>query len=428
MAFVELLSPILKARIARRQCVAFVGAGFSMPCGMPGWEGLLNALYTRLQEGQSPGMKDQIDSCKSSINSKQFDIASTILKESLPPAEFDAVIQSQFGIHRLVEAPPQCRERQFQRMRWLASCQWAGVVTTNYDNLIETALAESILSPASTYSLSGRSGFGRSEIISVNGDDNRIGTILATPRAGSFFVKVHGSVGAGHVVLSTADYDRTYLATPRMTSFLTSLMMCYHIIFIGCSLEDEIVRLRRSMTVDFCGMIPLAYAVLPKLESNLRRKAWLRSHATIECILYDVDDAHTGVDLFLQQSAECVDWVYREGAAASVGVQLRQLPLPSRLNSIGELNLHILRMIAKLPMRSVSHIDLIELEAIHSVDVFSSVVKITPEERIYRVLFLVSLGLLDEIVASDGAKSYSVKEDVCHWLNCDEARTNRSKR
>ena len=46
-------------------------------------------------------------------------------------------------------------------------------------------------------------------------------------------------------------------------------MLRYHIVFVGCSLEDEILRIRRKLCFDFSSRIPTAYALLPESENNV---------------------------------------------------------------------------------------------------------------------------------------------------------------
>jgi len=412
-----ILPPVLRERLTQGQCVAYIGAGFTMACGMPGWEQLFRALLDEVRRGGKTLDDVRVEACAPAIESGRFDEAGSMLKALLMPADFDAVIQQQFGTGRLAEAFGQGRQEQLDRLRYLTGGPWAGIVTTNYDTLIETALAERVVGHRDhDRTQHPRAEFGDREVVIVQGDDARIGTILARPPAGGFFVKIHGSISGPNVVLSTEDYDRTYLATPRMTSFLSSLMLRYHVVFLGCSLEDELVRLRRKLALEFNGLIPVAYALMPAGREIRQRTGWLRDRAAIECITYQPDDLHTAVGVFLKEAAGCADWARRRDAAPAITGNLRDRAISDRLAAIGETNVRLLRLIARQEDRSVDHAELVELDRLTPETADASLYRLSAEERVYRVLFLVSIGLVDEKVDTAGVLQYRVNDDVVDTL------------
>lgn len=247
---------LLRNRLARRQCVVYVGAGFSMACGMPGWLILLKRLLEYAKKADvddtSENRKTLYLACENALENGEYIIAASIIRKLLSPGDLDECVQQQFGNHVLIRAEKSKQKQMYERLNLLVNSPWAGIVTTNYDMLIEFTLGKL-----------------DREIKMSSGDDPRLGIILALPEYQTFFVKLHGSLSGSSIVLSTEEYDRTYLATPKISIFLTTLMLRYHIIFIGCSLEDEIVRLRRKISFDFDKMIPMAYALLPYNEYNL---------------------------------------------------------------------------------------------------------------------------------------------------------------
>lgn len=412
-----MIPPILKSRLAQGQCVAYVGAGFSMPCGMPGWKSLLEALWNQVCSSDASGSEPRVLACKASIDSGNFEAAASMLRDLLLPAEFEEVVQRQFGVHRLSEIPDNIRIAQLSRLRALANGPWAGIVTTNYDTLIETALAERVVIENKRDSDSSQlTNFCNREVIAVTGDDPKIGSILARPPAGGFFVKIHGSISGTSVVLSTEDYDRTYLSTPRMTSFLTALMLRYHTVFIGCSLEDELLRLRRKLASEFKGVIPVSYALLPKTEMNRHRVGWLRTHAIIESILYEPDESHSPVGVFLEEAAKCSDWIYRRSKVPGITHHLREAEVSKRLENIGEVNIRLLKTILSQIDHKVKHEGIVELDRLSTESRDETLFRISPEERVYRILFLVSIGLLFEEVDSDGLPVYGLVDDVAERL------------
>src|SRR5262249_14694609 len=126
----------LRQRLVRRQCVAFVGAGFSMACGMPRWSDLLVNMFESARDSLPPG-HPSLETCRTAIDHGNYTLAASILRECLAPADMDEAIRRNFGLHRLDQAEESSQKRMRDRMRQLAIAPWAGILTTNYDELIE---------------------------------------------------------------------------------------------------------------------------------------------------------------------------------------------------------------------------------------------------------------------------------------------------
>lgn len=385
---------VLKGRIARRQCVAYIGAGFSAVCGMPMWSSLLKSLLIRARNSGHLAEKHLLDACEEAFNSGNYAVCASLLRGILSDADLDEEVRNRFSVRLLYECAPESRNRMERRLDHLLKTPWAGVITTNYDQLIEHGLSSSV----------------GNDVVSCNGSDPRLGNILATtPIGGLFFVKIHGSTSGSSLVLTTEDYDRAYLASPRISSFLNALMLRYHIVFIGCSLEDEIVRLRRKLAAEFDGLVPAAYALLPNTSENRMRRRWLGSTSKVEVILYDNDDgSHEGVDLFLEDVATAADRATGSVAGNALTLErLKQLPPSSRLESIGQINRELLDSFNNSPKKSISHINIISIDGSGPLANSTSLIELSPDERIYRVLFLVSLGFLVEEI-EDGSIIYKI--------------------
>ena len=393
----------LRQRLVRRQCVAYVGAGFSMACGMPNWIGLLRDLVLSARQAECSGRtaeyRDAIDTCVRAIETGQLTMAASLLRKLLPPADMDEAVRQRFGNHVLAQAEDAKRKSMESRLRSLVRGPWSGIVTTNYDVLIERAIGEWV----------------DREVVMVSEDNPRLGTVLASPpSAGFFFVKTHGSVSGGRVVLSTEEYDRTYLGTDRMTSFLSAMMLRYFVVFVGCSLEDEIVRMRRKLSVDFDGLIPSAYALLPDTEQNRVRSGWLREFAKIESILYpSLDTTHESVQQFLEQAAGCSDIATAENPTEDLTrSDLSKLPVPQRLEKIGSVNRDLLELIQSRPNHAIDHLDLVNLTRLDDANIKPPLFELSEEERVYRVLFLVSVSLVSETRVKGGAVRYVLPNDT----------------
>jgi hypothetical protein len=396
-----LVPELLRRRLARRQCVAFVGAGFSMSCGMPNWEGLLKHLVQAARDARRAEGSDlsSLDVCSGAIAAKQFMMAASLVRKLLPPSDLDEAVRQCFGDHKLSQASESQQETTNARLKALVQGPWAGIVTTNYDTLIERALGQ----------------FTDREVVTVSEDNPRLGAILASsPAGGLFFVKTDGSISGGRVVLSTEEYDRTYLGSPRMNSFLSALCLRYHLVFIGCSLEDELVRIRRKLAVDFDGLIPTAYALLPHTSDNRGRADWLREVAKIDPILYTASDPeHRAVAEFLVEAAACADPATGRGTNEELTrTEFVKLAIPNRLDRVGTINRELLHMIRARPKHTIDHKDLVGVSLLGKVDVGPQLEILSPEERVYRVLFLVSVGLLSERRAAGGRVVYAMPREV----------------
>jgi len=276
--------------------------------------------------------------------------------------------------------------------------------STNYDALIERAIGQWI----------------SEEVAFTTGFDPRLGNILASPPTGSlFFVKVHGSISGSEIVLTTEEYDRAYLSTSRISTFLTALMLRYFVVFVGCSLEDEVVRLRRKLVVDFEGLIPTAYALLPDTEQNRVRRGWLRDVAQIESITYPEGDAnHSSVTYFLEQAGHSADLLADHGRMTGLTrTDFLGMPIQERLAGIGTVNEELLRIVCDSSDNRISHTDLVELSRYDSDSGGMSISKISPEERVYRMQFLVSIGLVEEL--KEDTLKYILPGDVLSVVNSE---------
>jgi hypothetical protein len=216
-----------------------------------------------------------------------------------------------------------------------------------------------------------------------------------------------------------------------MTTFLTSLMLRYYLVFIGCSLEDEILRIRRKLNHDYETLIPTAYALLPRDRTNEGRQAWLHEKAQVKCLFYpgnEIDPTHSHVDVFLHEVASCADDPVRpvpldtvDRDFPSVTAERRSIEATrkllarlkpyDRVASVGEINRLLLRVVYEQPGKSLLQRDLANLAGLDgSTALRPSLTALTPGERVYRMLFLTSIGLVKESNDVDGALRYTLTE------------------
>ena len=379
------LSNSLKGYLAAGECVAFVGAGFSAPCGMPGWTELLGRLLhaARDSAGDDAKLVELISACEAEVAAGRYMSASIGIRTVLGAQERSRLLSDTYSLKHFNGLPPTHRDRMLERMRSLVLAPWSGIITTNYDTLIESGIDQFCQGAAPRR---------------VNGDQDSLGNILCvsatTPR---FFVKLHGEAWADKPVLCSDDYVRAWQTSPRIRHFMTATMLRYRIVFIGCSIEDEIVRLRQGLWADFGRALPLCYALLPNTGQNRIRTKSLAEDAGIEVIPYDitgVSDGHTEVDTFLRLCAGIPQSDSIDGTLAP----FRSMTTAEKLRQIGEINRALLRTVRGQPELRLEDKNLY-CPLWESLDLGTEGARIrscSEGERVYRVLFLTSVGLLRE--------------------------------
>lgn len=372
-----ILPSVMTDLMLQRSCVAFVGAGFSMACGMPGWEGLMRILVNYGAQWLPSGTFGQVEEL---LDAKDLPMAAALLREIMAPAQINDCLNDTFGPAALQRATSTQQRRMRTRMKSLVDSGWAGIVTTNFDALIEQALWKQA------------DGADWLSDIQIDGDPSRLCEVLVRAREDRlFYVKLHGSLSGSGIVLSTEEYDRAYLRSPQVSTFLQALMLQYHLVFIGCSLEDELVRIRRKLTGDFGGLIPRAFAIMPRTSRNEARMKFLRMSASIDPIWYSADDPeHSGVDEMLAAFSKLPK------PPEDFRNLLRFRSLADRFAHVTIRNKRLLAYIATQPERSVDLKYLLQEvaeDALLREDVSTGDIE---DELRHRLLFLMAIGLLWE--------------------------------
>lgn len=400
------IPPKLREYLAGRECVAFVGAGFSAPCGMPGWGALFAALLktTRdfLHDGDSV-KRDLLDLCEAEASRGNFLAASIGIRRILDEQELSRALTKQFSHDRLRELSKKERARMDARLENLVCAPWSGIITTNYDTLIEHAFNVYGTTP-----------------MRADGQAPGLGDVLCMPHgAANFFVKLHGDTWSSGRVLCTDDYIRAWQSSPRIRHFLTATMLRYHVVFIGSSVEDEVLRLRQSLWADFSRRLPRSYALLPDTPQNRLRQEILNDEAGIETILYGVNadgGPHMAVDLFLEEARKCSGLQRAEsldGTLASLG----RLAVMERLAHVGDINLSLMRVVRAQANHRLEEKWIYD-PLWNSLNLGAEGPRLrgcTAGERIYRFMFLVSTSLLQYV--SMGKRSYyEVPESIAAKL------------
>jgi hypothetical protein len=188
--------PELERALLARECVLFVGAGLSAGAGLPDWKALVQRLAEDL------GTRPDVD---------YLDLAQWH-REKFGPERLARVVRETYSTpslptlgHYLLTALP---VRQ--------------VITTNYDDLVERALAAQKRYPIKVVQQS---------------------DVAGTGRGGVYVIKLHGD--AAHpedVVLARDDYEEFFHRRPAMALLLEGLLLNQTFFFVGYGLRDPNFR------------------------------------------------------------------------------------------------------------------------------------------------------------------------------------------
>lgn len=177
-------------RMAREgRLVLFLGAGVSVPAGLPGWKDLLRQLAQRAERADFP-TDDLLDSAQA--------IRSALGEEEYGKALHDVLHRPQHALgHGL-----------------LASLKVRESITTNFDDLYEQAATVPF---------------------------ERDFEVLPWDRlqAGSWLLKMHGGINRPHVILTREDYASFDERWRPVASILQALLVTRYVLFVGFSLDDE---------------------------------------------------------------------------------------------------------------------------------------------------------------------------------------------
>lgn len=175
----------------------FLGAGSSMQYGAPNWDTLINSVYKGLKSGSN------IDKAQLA-ELKGIDIRTEVAKET-SLIKYDVKEKNTY-------------------LNYLLDFDYKSIWTTNYDNIIEKVLEQKFKNYKSVYKYS-------------HFQD------LSYP-AGCFLFKINGSFSDPKTIVVTKedfiDYRKSHEA---YLILLKRELLCHSILFLGCSFDDDILRI-----------------------------------------------------------------------------------------------------------------------------------------------------------------------------------------
>ncbi len=251
----------LTQAVRSRKCILFVGSGLSCAAGYPSWGEMVLRLVDEAR--QIPGAK--VQGLEELIEKKDWFTLAEFARTTLTPFDYGEILKEMFG-----ETGQPSRTHEL-----IARTDFRGIITTNFDRLLEIHITRVRNSMPSIFTTKGI---------------DAMAVALFTPEL--FIYKMHGDMLEPHsIVLTASDYDEMILFSPHTRSFLHGAMLNYTLLFVGYSLSDPDFQLvLRELSLMFQNRVPKHYALIPNCGDFA--KEHLLRRLNVEAISYDPADGH----------------------------------------------------------------------------------------------------------------------------------------
>lgn len=273
---------IITALKANR-CILFVGSGLSSQVKrsngrpLPTWAGFLTELLDWAIANQIKFWGDPED-IRQMIENGNLLMAAQELQDRLDTTMIGEFLSSVFG-DRLV--------RPSETHRLLPHIPFRGVLTTNYDSLIEGA-----------YAIENE---GRIPTVFTQED------LLTRPsplRRDDFFIfKLHGHIDRpSTIILGSRDYQDLLFRTPGYRQFIETLFSTHTVVFIGFGTNDpDLNNILDRLSSIYSRTLGKHYILLPSGTANPTEKRRFAFDKRLEIVDYIKDQEHTQVTEFLRE-------------------------------------------------------------------------------------------------------------------------------
>lgn len=252
------------------KCILFLGPGLSAMAGYPNWSQLIDRLVTEAKRRPNARLEGL-----EAIEARQdYFMLAEFARATLGSAEYVRLLKKELA------SPVPATDAH----RLIAATDYRGVITTNYDRLLETTVTRVRSWTPSTF---------------THDNLSAMAEALFSPEL--FIFKMHGDIlSPGSVVLTVRDYDHMLLRSPHVRALLFAVFLNYKLLFVGYSLRDPDFNLiLRELTLLFENYVPTHYALVPQpggFETD-----HLLERMNIQLIGYDPADDHRAVLEVLQQ-------------------------------------------------------------------------------------------------------------------------------
>jgi hypothetical protein len=256
--------------VRARKCILFVGSGLSCLAGFATWPQLIDRLVAKAK--RSPNAR--LEGLEAMEARRDYLMLAEFARDTLGAWDYTQLLKKE--LDRPIPSSPVHRR--------IAGTDYRGIITTNYDRLLETTVTQVRNWAPNTFTTNGIEAMGEA---------------LFNP--GLFIYKMHGDIlSPASIVLSTRDYDRMILRNPHVRSFLFGAVLNHTLLFVGYSLSDpDFNLLLRELTLMFENYVPVHYALLP--DTGVFEREHLLRRMNIHVIPYHPADNHREVADVLRQ-------------------------------------------------------------------------------------------------------------------------------
>ena len=282
MAFSGDIPNELITAIAQTRSLALIGSGLSRTVvrstgkPLPNWAELLRELLdvARFEDPKLGGLSTDIESA---INAGKLTLVAQELSERVGSANLGRFLRDIF-------LDPDVKPTHTHRS--LVEIPFRGILTTNYDTLIEgayTLLTEGRIPPVITQE-----------------DLDRVPNPLRTK--GEFVFKIHGDINRPDtIVLGSHDYQEALFRRPGYRSFLETAFTVNTVLFVGFGLEDpDLDNMLERLASIFSRTNDEHFALAPEGRFSALERRRLARDKRIRIIEYDNATAdHAQVGEFL---------------------------------------------------------------------------------------------------------------------------------
>jgi CheY-like chemotaxis protein len=237
-------------------CVAFVGAGFSIEAKFPDWYDLLDSIRERgnIREDLSESLREVIDENRPASkgggdkqNSGDLDRCAQILEDEMGPERLAEIVAD------VLRTPEYLPEAMEERLRLLRGIPFRAILTTNFDLLIPGPPAAHDDAKPVMHNV-------------LRGEPLKLSDYLRQSQWAPV-LQLHGSIGQRYckdpgLAFTRLGYRRLLHGDASYTKFLSTVMATKTVLYLGFSFSDEYINELRSSTVMMLGECKqIAYAI-----------------------------------------------------------------------------------------------------------------------------------------------------------------------
>ena len=269
------IPPRLVEEINDGNCVAFLGAGFSVPAGLPGWVELLRGLAR--VEGVRAEVAGHVEVLLRKGSAHDLDQAAQMLEDELQRPRFAASLRA------LLSQKRESDEMQ-KRLTALRGIPFRAILTTNFDNVLDGREP----SPEAFR-----------EVLRPENHRWWDKRFWEAHYRGAEVIKLHGDIdGKDGAVITRRDYRRLLYTNPGYVTFLRSVMSTSTVLYLGFSFGDAYLNELRSEVLSLlehggdenAERPPIAFAVMN--DVNPLSVEHFKRHEGMEVLSYSTKEGH----------------------------------------------------------------------------------------------------------------------------------------